>query len=373
MNFVKNILKKLGFYNYSNYMESAMTQDNLQAMKIIGALGMFMAVILLFVSFYNPGYGYILYRVVNVVCIIVCGAVIVFMNYCRKHKLRSFHGLHVCMFFYIVYLTVNGMIVAVIDCLNNGGYIVFLTSQIMCFDLIMIPPFVTVIFCGINFIVFTAVMSHLTVVPLFKYVEVFVFYVTVLAVNYFHYRTALLKINKEEQMIDDNERLDNLSTTDALTQVHNRMGLRADFRHLRSDSLCVMMFDIDNFKKYNDSYGHDVGDEVLRSFAHVLTEIFGKENIYRFGGDEFLVIIDLTIYHLNIEQMITRTNFMYENIAFEKIERPTSSCGYVYGSCHDEDTLRKMIKASDIQLYKAKAKGKNQSSHKKFDPDEIKE
>lgn len=53
-----------------------------------------------------------------------------------------------------------------------------------------------------------------------------------------------------------------------------------------------MMTDIDNFKEYNDSLGHAFGDEILGNFGRCLCSVFGHDDVYRYGGDEFLVIAD---------------------------------------------------------------------------------
>lgn len=342
-----------------------MTHDNVQAMKLISSLGIIKALIFLHVSFTNPGYDYFYYRTVNLIALIICSAVLIAMRIYMRKGVKNFHILHTMMFFFIIWTSFNGGVIAYTDAINNGGFIVFLTSQIMAFGLIMIPPFVTIVFCGINFIIFQIFISRMMYFPSVKYMETAIFYVVVVAVNYFHYRAAVMKISREEKMIDDNERLDRLSTTDALTDVRNRTGLRLDFSHLFSDSLCVMMFDIDDFKKYNDQYGHDVGDQILKNFAYSLSAAFGREHVYRYGGDEFLIIFAMTDQSQNPMQMLNYAKKVYQEKQDKKTQ-PSSSCGYVYGPCDDDETLRKMIKAADVQLYQSKSAGAGKVSRAPF-------
>lgn len=357
MDICKRLLTELGFYNYSQYMESVMTHDNVQAMKLISGLGIIKALIFLHVSFTNSGYDHLYYRIVNLISLFICSAVLIAMHVYAQKDVKNFHILHTIMFFYIIWTSFNGGVIAYTDAINRGGFIVFLTSQMMSFGLIMIPPFVTIVFCGINFIVFQIFISRMMYFPSIKYMETAIFYVVVIAVNYFHYRAAVMKISREEKMIDDNERLDRLSTTDALTDVRNRTGLRLDFNHLFSDSLCVMMFDIDDFKKYNDHYGHDVGDQILKNFAYSLSAAFGRSHVYRYGGDEFLVIFAMTDQTESPTEMLDDAKKIYQEQKLSKEAQPSSSCGYVYGSCDNDETLRKMIKAADVQLYQSKSKG----------------
>ncbi len=92
-----------------------------------------------------------------------------------------------------------------------------------------------------------------------------------------------------------------MATTDELTGISNRRG----FLSLGQQALAVcgrgnrpatlMMFDLDNFKRVNDAFGHAEGDHVLRIFARLLTEVFRSSDVIaRFGGDEFLVLLTHT-------------------------------------------------------------------------------
>lgn len=88
---------------------------------------------------------------------------------------------------------------------------------------------------------------------------------------------------------------------DELTGLHNRRFLHSYFEHKigweteASFPLSLMVLDIDRFKKVNDTYGHDVGDEALKFVAGLLKEVAGETGYpVRFGGDEFMVILPKT-------------------------------------------------------------------------------
>ena len=88
------------------------------------------------------------------------------------------------------------------------------------------------------------------------------------------------------------------ANTDGLTGVGNRTAFierqnRCDARIQDSSArFAVVVFDINDLKKINDSFGHSAGDRVIRGAAEVISEVFGKENVCRFGGDEYLVVLD---------------------------------------------------------------------------------
>ena len=86
--------------------------------------------------------------------------------------------------------------------------------------------------------------------------------------------------------------------TDPLTGLRNRLGLDAHLEALHSSSrrygraYCLALCDVDFFKKYNDSHGHQAGDDVLRSVATTLTTLArDADQVYRYGGEEFLLVL----------------------------------------------------------------------------------
>ena len=117
--------------------------------------------------------------------------------------------------------------------------------------------------------------------------------------------TAAVAVIQRAQMVEstmaDNARLEQLAQTDPLTQLLNRRALTERItaemeRALRYDStMALLMIDLDHFKKVNDTYGHLVGDDVLRDVAQLLGEtIRGSDIVARYGGEEFLVLLPET-------------------------------------------------------------------------------
>jgi diguanylate cyclase len=89
-----------------------------------------------------------------------------------------------------------------------------------------------------------------------------------------------------------------ISLRDPLTQLHNRRGFDADLAQgigqaqTLGTALCLVMGDIDNFKKVNDAFGHPIGDEILKIFASVLADtVQAAGSVARYGGEEFAVIL----------------------------------------------------------------------------------
>lgn len=157
---------------------------------------------------------------------------------------------------------------------------------------------------------------------------------------------------------------------DELTSIPNRRALDEKMQALSGD-YSIAMVDIDHFKKFNDTYGHDEGDNVLRLVAKTIESVLG-DKAFRYGGEEFCVLFK----GANPEE-----SFMLANKARRKLEdkiftirargqantkkknggkkvKVTVSIG-ISGSNKQNDNPTKVIKKADEALYKAKEKGRN--------------
>ena len=146
------------------------------------------------------------------------------------------------------------------------------------------------------------------------------------------------------------------STHDELTGMKNRMALREDFPCYCHQTLSVVMADVDHFKKYNDTYGHEVGDQILKAVASEITNLFGDDSTYRYGGDEFL-IIQKEYTRSEISTMLMVWADAIRNIRLDIIpEEGDFSCSYgiSYGRPSDEEELRQMVVRADKKLYEMK-------------------
>ncbi len=166
-------------------------------------------------------------------------------------------------------------------------------------------------------------------------------------------------------------RLQKLSETDELTGLYNRRGLQS---HLEAIwKLClektlpfgVIMVDIDDFKTYNDSFGHIEGDEFLKRIAKSFEEFLSEEQFaVRYGGDEFLIIVpkmalqELVSYAENLLKHIRLTEM---NVRLEKHEIGTVSIGVYSGLLARETTMEEILYKADKALYKAKKDGKDRA------------
>ncbi len=144
------------------------------------------------------------------------------------------------------------------------------------------------------------------------------------------------------------------SEIDSLTKAHNRNILESKIDSLFHiyDKKTIAMLDIDYFKKINDTYGHQIGDEVLKYFAkHIKENIRKNDFLVRYGGEEFLIFMPNTTKEeaYVVLHKIKNTLKSVDGIKFT----------FSSGIADEGDTLAEMIKIADERLYTAKKEGRN--------------
>ena len=163
------------------------------------------------------------------------------------------------------------------------------------------------------------------------------------------------------------EALKEKNLTDSLTGLYNRKYLDEIVEKqlaldVKNGSIYAIMFlDIDYFKMVNDTYGHDVGDDILRKLAITMKKSIGaNETLVRYGGEEFLILMKNATQESTkkladkINADFSKIIFNYGGDSFSK----TVSIGYSFFPT-DTDQFWKCIKYADISLYEAKATGRN--------------
>jgi diguanylate cyclase len=169
--------------------------------------------------------------------------------------------------------------------------------------------------------------------------------------------------NEEILLRKQSTHLLEVSITDELTGILNRRGILDELQYRlnpqlsRTKLLSIAIFDIDNFKTVNDTYGHLTGDEVLKQVAQAISDMIrGFDTVGRYGGEEFLVLYPNTELHKAV-RAAERIRANVENIVFEGVGKITISGGVAQ---HKGSSATELIESADKALYEAKRKGRNQ-------------
>lgn len=160
------------------------------------------------------------------------------------------------------------------------------------------------------------------------------------------------------------------SIRDPMTHLFNRRYMEGALEQevLRAERhktpLSIVMLDIDHFKRFNDTYGHDAGDAVLIEFARLVADLAGKDNIAcRYGGEEFLIIMplhDAVKAAAWAENLCEATRRMRVTLQGKMLENVTVSIGLVEFPFKGNTTPVQLVTRADTALYKAKQNGRDQ-------------
>jgi len=171
------------------------------------------------------------------------------------------------------------------------------------------------------------------------------------------------KLNELQEKEKLNQHLTNKAYIDNLTGAFNRYKFEEVFEYELSHFkrynriFCVAMIDIDHFKKFNDTFGHLIGDEVLIMLAQESKKVIRKLDIFtRWGGEEFLVLFPET----SLENSFISANKLRESIA--SLVHPIAgniTASFGVSQIYKDDTLDSILKRCDDALYKAKENGRN--------------
>ena len=151
---------------------------------------------------------------------------------------------------------------------------------------------------------------------------------------------------------------------DKLTNTYNREYFDNNIENILFNNssnhleTAIVIFDIDYFKKVNDTFGHDVGDEVLKDFVNIIksNSRFSEDILIRWGGEEFLMILSVKDKN-TILNILKKYKEAVSNNDFHLVGKVTCSIG---ASVHTNSLkIENTIKQADIALYEAKNSGRN--------------
>lgn len=163
--------------------------------------------------------------------------------------------------------------------------------------------------------------------------------------------------------VQDRAVLDQLTQLYNQTDFHNRLMVEVEKARQQGTFVSLVLFDIDNFKSFNDTYGHQCGDEVLRTVAKVISDSTKDSDFIaaRIGGEELAVIIpalsheEAMNFAQQVCQKIAQTTVVYKEVPHLHV---TVSGGVATFPTHAEDG-RTLTRSADLAMYAAKSRGKN--------------
>ena len=265
----------------------------------------------------------------------------------------------------------NGFMAALmtsIDFILIGG-LIFLTGGLASvFHLAYIVPILTCVirfglkggFSGLRLALILSVSAIFAPLPL-NQIPVLFYFVSGTGTVFFIILTVSVLLKEEKQL---QQELYTASVTDHLTGLYHsgyvRERLQEEIFRCRRDGgkFAIVFLDLDRFKKVNDSYGHVIGDQVLRHIAEILKEaVRGSETLARYGGDEFLLLMPGS----EREQALQALRRLREAVVRKPFHFPAETCQFKIGISGgaaeypgEGDTIERLLQAADKQMYSEK-------------------
>lgn len=303
----------------------------------------------------NPFRWLLYHRILYAFLFLVAAQLFIYVVY---HKLKrisfSRFVLDASLVFFFISMLFFGIAISINDYLQHEQILVFLTLELFVTGLFMIKPYLGIILVVIPFGIFYFLMKTtlgVSTATNINYPIIMILFLMVVIVRYQQY-LKIAKNNIVNHTLAEQLRMSSLY--DFLTKLKNRNALYMDFEDTDANlniNYIVMLTDIDDFKSFNDQNGHAFGDKLLKNFAAILQTNFGKEHCYRYGGDEYLIIVpevDEQVFLKKIDDCEAAINDKFH-----------FSGGYVKGFVTSAKVLHNFINKADEKLYEAKNAGKN--------------
>lgn len=185
-------------------------------------------------------------------------------------------------------------------------------------------------------------------------------------VNNFEKNLSIISFTDISETMIEQQKLEERVNIDKLTNAFNREYFDNNIENILNENYknhletAIVMFDIDFFKKVNDTFGHDIGDEILKEFVSILklNSRFHDDILIRWGGEEFLMIVSIKDKN-TLFNVLEKYKDAIENHNFSIVKKLTCSIG---ASIHNNSkTIKETIKESDKALYEAKTSGRNKA------------
>ncbi len=338
--------------------------DNMAFCRMLSIMVIFFEsyMLLRFGLFGNKADSFYLLRTVSYFAFLTCSILWFFLSgYAKKH-MRSHAAMLAVGLGYAALAVMWSMVISVVDYVNGGQVLVFLTIIITVSGFAFLAPVISSLFFTACFAAFYLVLLRADGAAHIEMTNYVIIWLMVIFTSIARYHTKLSDTKARLEYRQLNRKLRKLSLYDELTRVKNRHCLSLDLQSFVDRELFLMLVDVDGFKQLNDRYGHNRGDNVLQQFALILQDHFYTQNVYRYGGDEFIVAVCSCAKAVLLEKIEQCRADMAALRIGTGDEGLSFSGGYAFATIQNQSEFDALLASVDEALYRSKKNGRNQVS-----------
>lgn len=296
---------------------------------------------------------------------------LLFIVYPLKNKAQSNAIMHSLEYIAPISIMISGIIIVAIDQLVTTNITPFLLVSIVVGMVFLIRPIVSALIYFSSYILYYYSIS-LTITDKQLLLSNRANGLTVVGIGFlmsviiWHYN--YINMTQKHRIKEQQKQLEEMAYYDQLTNLHNRhfflkvVQNESSLMKRYGNESVIIIFDIDNFKNINDTYGHLVGDQVLKQLAELITSNTREsDTIARYGGEEFIILAPQT----NLEEGAVLANKLKDIIANHSfiinhhLIHITASFGVSPAQLDEGQGFESFLSLADYALYMAKIRGKN--------------
>lgn len=306
------------------------------------------------------------------ICCVLSFALMVPCHVYRHNRHVQRYLPYIAIIFFSLSFIYGGYTVGITSPATIAGYISLVTVGLVLFDRKIIYTIFIPITIYLLIAIFLSMTGKMTYAPVYSevlnqgvlihnqfwvYSQLY-FYIPIFFAGLVLFEILLTQWRNREKQINE------ISQIDPLTGIYNRRKIGANLSKIQHEqqSYALVLLDLDHFKSINDRYGHDIGDQVLKKVAKILSaNLRGEDVVGRFGGEEFILVLK----DKSLKQAIDIAERCRVEIEKEPIYLNKSTSIHVsasFGVSLSQPTLTKeaIIRQADQALYQAKDGGRNQ-------------
>ncbi len=257
---------------------------------------------------------------------------------------------------FIILLLVWSMFVSVNSYLHYQQILTFYTVELLTVLFVKLHPIFTTAVILTSYTANYLILNFVFIPGLINPYNYFMMALLSAVGGILNYHLTINYISEKNKATVLNRSLESIASHDSTTRLQNRYALNRRVPDCVNRDICVTMGDIDHFKTVNDTYGHNAGDDVLRIFADILLQYFPPESVFRYGGDEFLILTDGSD-EAAVRETLKKVNETFSSVRISNITIGLScSFGCIAARPRNSSELFAALAQADGALYEEKKK-----------------